>query len=216
MLDGVDLAGELKRRIGLPVFLTNDATAATFGENWKGASVGFENVIGITLGTGVGGGLIISGELYSGPDGTAGEIGHMCVEPNGIDCGCGSNGCVEQYAAGKALVREAIAAGLNVDSPKGIFELAVAGDKVAMKVFANMGRYLGIATAAAINLLNPDIVVIGGGVSNAWPLFVDALKCEVKKRAFREPAERANIIRAELGDDAGILGAARIAFNRLG
>ena len=216
MLEGIDIASQLNQRLGLPVVLTNDATAATYGEHWMGASQGADNVIGITLGTGVGGGLILDGRLYTGKDGTAGEIGHICVEPEGIKCGCGSCGCVEQYAAGRSLVRDAVAVGLVVDTPRQIFDMAINGDATAIAIFNRMGRYLGIAVAAVINMLNPDVIVIGGGVSNASPLFIEALRGEVTKRAFREPAERANILGARLGDDAGLLGAARIAFQKLG
>ncbi len=214
-LEGVDLGDEIRRGIGLPVEIVNDATAATIGEHWLGASHGFENVIGVTLGTGVGGGLIIGGKPYFGASGSAGEVGHICVEPDGHRCGCGSFGCVEQYASGTAIVRMANEAGLSVETSFDLFGMAKAGDVQAAAVFHKMGTYLGIAFAGLVNLLNPDLIVVGGGVSAGWELFIEDVRNEVSKRAFRDPAERVKIVRASLGDDAGVLGAARIAFERM-
>jgi len=212
-LEGVDIGGYLCEGLGLKTYLENDATAATIGEHWMGASKGIDNVIGVTLGTGVGGGLIVNGLPLRGKDGTAGEIGHVCVEPEGHPCGCGSRGCVERYASGTAIIRMAKEAGLKVASSWDVYQLAVNGDKKASEIFATMGKYLGIVFAGLVNVLNPEMFVIGGGVSGGWGLFIDGVENEVSERAFRDPASRAKIVRAALGEDAGILGAARVAFD---
>ncbi len=214
-LEGVDLGGHLRERLGLKTYLENDATAATIGEHWMGASKGIDNVVGVTLGTGVGGGLIINGLPLRGKDGTAGEIGHVCVEPEGHPCGCGSRGCVEQYASGTAIIRMARESGLDVASSWDVYELAMKGDEKAREVFATMGKYLGIVFAGLVNVFNPEMFVIGGGVSSGWDLFIDHVEKEVEERAFDAPAKRAQIVRAELGEDAGILGAARVAFDQM-
>ncbi|MBE7516706.1 MAG: ROK family protein [Chloracidobacterium sp.] len=216
MLDGINISTDLSGRLGIPVKVFNDATAATEGEHWLGASAGASNVIGITLGTGVGGGLIFNGKVFFGPDGTAGEIGHMCVEPDGRPCPCGSHGCIEQYASGTAIVRSAKERCLDVDSPYAVYELAENGNEIAADVFTEMGRYLGITLGSLVNALNPEVITIGGGVAAAWDRFIDALQSEVRLRAFNEPIERVNIIRAKLGDDAGLLGSASIVFGRDG
>lgn len=221
-LDGMNLKVGLSAKFALPVTVENDATAAAIGENWRGASRGIDTSILVTLGTGVGGGLIINGKPLRGIDGTAGEIGHICVEPLGHPCGCGSRGCVEQYASATAIVRMAgeLQAGLPLSEQAGqkwqtalqVYEAGMSGNELAVSAFERMGFYLGIALADLVNVLNPEMIVIGGGVSAGWELFADHVSAEVRKRAFREPAERVKIIRAELGDDAGILGAARTAF----
>lgn len=223
VLNGVHITKELEKLLGVPVFVENDATAATIGENWLGASRGFSNSIGITLGTGVGGGIILDGKALRGPDGTAGEVGHICIEPFGHPCGCGSIGCLEQYASATAIVR--IAKEWAHDYPDSdfhdaedfssdeIYEAGKNGDRLAIAVFQRMGFCLGVAISGLINVLNPEIVVIGGGAAAGWDLFIDKLRATVAERAFRRPAERVNIVRATLGDDAGILGAASLVFS---
>lgn len=213
-LEGVGLRDILSEKLGVPAILENDANAAAYGENWLGASAGVDDSICITLGTGVGGGLIINGSPFRGKDGTAGELGHVCVEPQGVPCGCGGKGCIEQYASATAIVRMACEAGMDAKTSFDVFNEAVAGNPDAIAVFKKMGSYLGIGIASLINVLNPEMVVIGGGVAAAWELFARTVSDEIRERSFREPAERAKIVRAKLGDDAGILGAARSAFAR--
>lgn len=221
-LGGIRLATILEKELDLACILENDANAAAIGENWIGASKGFQSSICITLGTGVGGGIIIDGKVLRGVDGTAGEIGHICVEPDGVVCGCGSRGCVEQYSSATAIVR--ISNELISQYPKsnlirnsvvdslGIYKAAKKGDELALEVFRQQGFYLGIALAGLINVLNPEAIIIGGGVAAAWDLFIPHTIEQIHKRAYREPANRAKIIPARLGDDAGILGVARLAF----
>ena len=211
-LEGVRLRDVLTERLGIETILENDANAAAYGENWMGASRGVDDSICITLGTGVGGGLIINGKPFRGKDGTAGELGHVCVEPQGVPCGCGGRGCIEQYASATAIVRMAREAGMNVSSSFDVYRAASEGSVEADQVFRKMGSYLGIGIASLINVLNPEMVVLGGGVSAAWDRFIGTVADEISVRSFREPAARARIVRAELGDDAGILGAARSAF----
>jgi glucokinase len=214
-LEGMPLKENLSKRLGMPVTLENDATAAAIGENWLGASRVVNDSVMVTLGTGVGGGVIISNEPVRGIDGTAGKLGHMCVEPNGHPCKCGSHGCIEQYASATALVRMAEESGLKVASSAEVYDLAIGGDAAAKAVFERMGGLLGITLAGLANLLNPEMFIIGGGASAAWDAFIDHTRDELRARAFPEPAARARIVRSELGDNAGILGAARSALTLL-
>jgi glucokinase len=211
-LEGCDFGRKLYDRLGIPVVLENDATAAAIGEAWLGVSKGVKNSILVTLGTGVGGGIISNGEPLRGPDGGAGKIGHICVEPDGHPCGCGSHGCIEQYASATALARMSYEAGLPYKNSYELFEAFEKGDQAATTIFEQMGRYLGITLAGLINTFNPDMIIIGGGVAAGWDAFIKPLSKEIKYRAFCEPAERAKIVRSEHGDNAGILGAAHSAF----
>lgn len=221
-LNGLHLAETLSKEIGLRVILENDANAAAMGENWLGASKDIDSSICVTIGTGIGGGIILGGGIYRGVDGTAGEIGHICVEPAGEPCGCGSWGCVEQYASATAIVR--MTRELENQYPQSlllnkpgltsleVYEAGKSGDRLALEAFRLMGFYLGIGLAGLVNVLNPEMIVIGGGASAGWDLFIDHVREQIQKRAFREPADRATLVRARLGDDAGIMGAARLAF----
>jgi glucokinase len=211
-LDGMDLRAALTDLLQMPVLIENDATAAGIGEDWLGASVGVSTSIMVTLGTGIGGGIIIDGEPLRGVDGTGGEIGHICVEPEGHPCGCGSHGCVEQYASATAIVRQSREAGLDVLSALAVYQAYSQGDAHARIVFQQMGRYLGLMLAGLVNAINPEMIVIGGGAAGAWDAFIDDVRNEINYRAFSAPAARAQLVPAKLGDNAGILGAARTAF----
>jgi glucokinase len=217
-LNGVELSAAVRSLVSIPVFLENDATAAAIGEHWLGASRHVENSVCVTLGTGVGGGLIIGGRPFRGTGGTAGEVGHICVEPDGVECGCGSHGCLEQYASATAIVRiarelrpqlDGTASQLTSDD---VYKAACSGEAFALETFRRMGRHLGIALADLVDVLNPGMIVIGGGASGAWDLFIEHVRSEIRLRAFKHPAELLQIVRAELGDNAGILGAASVAF----
>jgi len=226
MINGLLLSSKLQESLGLRVVLENDATSAAIGEHWLGASRDVESSICITLGTGVGGGIILQGKPLRGPDGTAGELGHVCVEPNGHPCGCGSWGCLEQYASATAVVR--IAHEIAQESPdsvlcrsdaitaEDVYDAAINGDLVGIETYRRVGYYLGIVIAGLANVLNPEVVVIGGGMSAAWDAFIDPAREQLAKRAFHEPASRVRLVRAELGDDAGILGVANLAFQTAG
>jgi glucokinase len=211
-LTGMNLRDQLSSIFGLPVKLENDATAAAIGEGWLGVSRDVSNSILVTLGTGVGGGIIINNQPIRGIDGTAGKIGHICVEPDGHPCGCGSRGCIEQYASATAIVRMANETGLELSAARKVYAAAMHGDDKAARVFDKLGFYLGIMLAGLVNTLNPEMIVIGGGAASGWDAFIKPLTAELKYRAFTEPANRAKIVRSQLGDNAGILGAARSAF----
>lgn len=220
-LNEFGFADHFSKELGIPVVLENDASAAAIGEHRFGASKGVRNCIHVTLGTGVGGGLIIEGELYRGVDGTAGEIGHVAVEPDGYPCGCGSNGCLEQYASAMGIRRHlsdlssrfpaSPLSGAGDATPLMVFEHGTKGDELSIEVFRIFGTYLGIALGGLVNVLNPEAIVLGGGVSAGWDLFIEHTRAEIHRRAFRHPAERARLMRSELGDDAGIIGAAFLA-----
>jgi glucokinase len=211
----------LTEQLGLPAILENDANAAAVGEMWQGAAVGCKTIICLTLGTGVGGGIILDGKLWRGVDGAAAEIGHMCVDPfGGVACTCGSRGCLEVFASATAIVRmtreasprypDSVLQGREDRTAEMIFDAGQQGDELALEIFRRMGIYLGIGVANLINILNPEIIVIGGGVVNGWELFEKHMHHEVEERAF--PLLRVKIVRAKCGDDAGLLGAARLAF----
>ena len=215
----------LSRRIRKPLYLENDANAAALGEKWMGAAKDVRDFCFITLGTGVGGGLVLDDKIWHGADGMAGEVGHMTIDPNGPPCGCGNRGCLEMYASAKALqrmVRQALSSGRRSRffseirgkeiSGDAIHRAARGGDRVSREAFARMGSALGIGIASLINLLNLEKVVFGGGLSAAWKFFSPTLRGEVKSRAFAAPARRVRIVRASAGEDAGVLGAAYIAW----
>jgi glucokinase len=223
-LDGFHLAAALSAELKRPAFLENDANAAAVGEMWQGAGRGRRAIVCLTLGTGVGGGIILDGKLWRGVDGAAAEIGHMCVDPfGGVACGCGSRGCLEVYASATAIVRMTREAttrhpnstlrSLDPLTSEMIFTAGLQGDELALEVFRRMGVYLGIGIANLINILNPEVIVIGGGVVNGWDLFEKSMHQQVAERAFPLLAARVKIVRAECGDDAGLLGAARLAFD---
>ena len=220
-LDGFRLASALSSRLDLPVIIENDANAAAVGEMWQGAAAGCRTIICVTLGTGVGGGIILDGKLWRGVDGAAAEIGHMCVDPfGGVACTCGSRGCLEVFASATAIVRMTREASPRYPdsvlqqedgwTASMIFEVGKQGDELALEIFRRMGVYLGIGLANLINILNPEMIVIGGGVVNGWDLFAKHMQQQVEERAF--PLLRVNIVRAKCGDDAGLLGAARLAL----
>jgi glucokinase len=215
----------LSQRIEIPFYLENDANAAALGEKWMGAAKDAQDFCFLTLGTGVGGGLVLGGKIWHGADGMAGEVGHMTIDPDGPRCGCGNRGCLEMFASAKALqlmIREARSSGrtsrffrglkMNEISGEVIHRAAKAGDRISREAFARMGSALGIGIASLVNLLNLEKVVLGGGLSAAWKFFVPALREEVRRRAFAVPARRARIVRAAVGEDAGVLGAAYIAW----
>ena len=189
---------EIERRLGTSVILENDANVAALGETWMGAATSVDNMCMMTLGTGVGGGIVVDGKIWNGMTGMAGELGHTPVDPNGVPCGCGSRGCVEQYASATAIKRmavEAIATGeapeleraMSEDpefSAKVVYQMAIQGDEPAQKIFHTVGHSLGIVIASVINILNLPMYVIGGGVSSAWDAFSPTMFEVVRQRSF--------------------------------
>lgn len=220
--NNLPLKEELEKELNMPVFIENDANAAALGEQWLGAGRDINSMILLTLGTGVGGGIVLNNQIWQGADGMAGEIGHMTLIPDGRLCGCGNTGCLEMYASARGIVqsyREAvnsseIAMAAEISSEQ-IYQAARDGETVARKVMKDMGRMLGIGIASLINIFNPQMIVLGGGVKDAWQLFINATQEEVMRRAFKVPAERTKIVPSLLGDDAGMVGAAALALQKI-
>ncbi|MBA3339386.1 MAG: ROK family protein [Geodermatophilaceae bacterium] len=218
------LRQRIKDRLNLPTSLDNDANCATFGEWWQGAARGGRNVVGLTIGTGIGGGLIINGQLYHGSSDMAGEIGHTTIDLNGRHCKCGNYGCLEAYASGPAiatrarevLVREegesAIPAMVNGRfddiTAQIVYDAAKGGDQVANEIVRDTARYLGAGIANLLNVFNPDIVVVAGGVTAAGDALFVPLRAEVRRRAFSPAVRAARIVPGELPGTAGVVGAA--------
>jgi len=225
----VPLADAMSERLGIPCFVDNDANLACYGEFWMGAAQGCENVCLLTLGTGVGGGIIVNGKLLRGVDGTAAEIGHMIVNRDGRRCGCGTHGCLEAYGSVTGLLqtaREGMEQGetttltercsgdlLSITGQM-ISEAADAGDAYARSVLEDTGVWLGVAIASLINLFNPERVVLAGGMTEAGDVLLDAIRNRARQDAFEVPGARAEIVVATLAQDAGVLGAAGVALDR--
>ena len=227
----VPLRDIVSERIGLPVVLDNDANVAALAEHRFGAARGTEHAVMLTIGTGVGGGVIIDGELYRGSIGAASELGHMVIDLNGPPCQgtCPNHGCLEAFASGTALAREGTAAaGTHPESALGlalareghvsgrtVTEAAVAGDEAAREVITLTGTRLGVGLASFANIFNPDVIVIGGGVIAAGDLLLDPAREELAKRAL-PPMNETPVKEAEMGNDAGMIGAAQMALEEIG
>jgi glucokinase len=189
---------EIERRLRAPVVLENDANVAALGEQWLGAARGVPNMAVVTLGTGIGGGIVLGGKIWHGMNGMAGEFGHVTVEPEGVPCGCGSHGCAERYASASAIMRmarEAIVSGeapllakaASSDAEFGaltIYNLAMQGDEPSRRIFQTFGRYLGMMLAGAVNVLNLEMYVLAGGVSSAWDAFAPTMFEELHQRSL--------------------------------
>jgi len=189
---------EIERRLGARIFLENDAKVAALGEQWLGAARGVSDMAMITLGTGIGGAIVLGGKIFRGMNGMAGEFGHVTIEPEGVPCGCGNRGCAERYASATAVVRmarEAIESGEAPElakaassdaefSAKSIFDLAMQGDVAAQRIFQRFGRSLGIMLAGMVNVLNLEMFVIGGGVCSAWDAFAPTMFDELRHRSI--------------------------------
>ncbi|TAN21344.1 MAG: ROK family protein [Acidobacteria bacterium] len=215
---------DIEQLLGTQVVLENDANAAALGESWVGAGRNVNSLCMMTLGTGIGGGLILDGRIWHGREGMAGELGHMTIDPNGALCGCGNLGCVEAYASASAISRMAMAAvrvGRSPELARDADELgdltaeivyikAKQGDTVAREVFEMVGRSLGVAIANLINIFNLPLYVVGGGVANGWDAFAPSLMAEVHKRSLVARSTNPTIVPSALGADAGLVGAAHL------
>ena len=217
----VPLAKIVKDEFNVPVKLDNDVRVATLGELNFGAGKGCQNLVCLTVGTGVGSGIVLNGQLVRGASMTAGEIGHVIVEKdNGEICGCGSRGCLEAYASGPSVVKMAkdyiaggkstkfkeIAAG-NEITPFMVYEAAKQGDAVAKQIFNIVGEYLGVALVSVVNLLNPEKIIVGGGVGQAGDLILNPVREAIKKRCIPTSAAAVEVVPAQLGNTAGVIGA---------
>lgn len=214
--------------LGLDAALDNDANCAVLGEWWRGAAQGTRHAVGFTLGTGVGGGIIMDGRLYHGASDVAGEVGHITIDANGRRCNCGNEGCLEAYASGTAIARraaEAVAAGATsmlaelppeALSAQSVYQAAAEGDQLARDVVRDTARYLGAGVATLVNIFNPEVVVICGGVTLAGEGLFGPLRQEVTRRAFRPAVEACRIVPGELVHSAGVYGAARAFLEQRG
>jgi glucokinase len=200
---GVPVAAEIANAVQVPARLVNDARAFTLAEHRLGAGRGAASMLGITLGTGVGGGLVLGGRLYLGHDGTAGEFGHQTILPDGPPCNCGNNGCLETLARAGAIV-----AACGQPTVEKAVEAARAGDRRAQQGLTAAGQYLGIGVCNVVVMLTVDRVVVGGGVAAAGDLLLEPIRAELRKRVHITEAERIDVVRAELGTWAGAIGAA--------
>lgn len=211
--------------VHLPATLDNDGNCATYGEWWLGAAKGVDHVVGLTLGTGIGGGIVLGGSIYHGISDVAGEIGHMTIDSTGRRCKCGNYGCLEAYASGPAIALRAVeGVEAGVDTILGdmvggrleditaatVFEGVVAGDEFASEVMKDTAKFLGVGIANIINILNPEMVIISGGVTRAGDHLLAPLRAEVRRRAFRAAEERCMIVSGELPGTAGVVGAAAV------
>ncbi|MBS4199666.1 ROK family glucokinase [Bacillus sp. FJAT-49732] len=224
--DNFPLRDLVQEAVGVPVAIENDANSAALGEMWKGAGKGAKDLIAITLGTGVGGGVIVSGDIVHGAKGAAGEIGHITAVPQGgYMCNCGKAGCLETVASATGIVRTAkeLLADYTGDSPlkglnditaKDIFDSAQAGDELALSTVDTLADHLGLALANIGSVFNPERIVIGGGVSKAGDFLLGKIEQAFKKYAFKPVGESTEIVLAQLGNDAGIAGAAWLAANK--
>lgn len=215
----------LAELLELPVKAGNDANVAALGEMWKGGGQGCKNLIAVTLGTGVGGGIIVNGEILTGAVGAGGEIGHMHVEDNETErCGCGNTGCLEEYASATGIVRLAARALHSCEEPsvlrdvpeeelsaKKVFDAVKDGDGLAAKIAEQFGEYLGKGLGVVASIINPEIIVIGGGVSKAGKILFEYISPYFYKTVFRG-SSNVKFALATLGNDAGIYGAARLVL----
>jgi glucokinase len=213
VLEGFPMRDALQKRLDSPVILENDANAAAMGEKWIGAGKHVDDLVLMTLGTGIGGGIISGGRILHGFLGMAGEIGHVTVVPNGNPCGCGNRGCLEKHASATAIAAMARMIGLGDLTSEEVYTLAKQGDERALAIFDNMGRALGIALATMVNLFNFPLYLISGGPIPAWDIFSIPMMAEVEARSFTYRASKTVIARAELGNEAGLYGAAYLPFD---
>jgi glucokinase len=226
----VPLAQRIKEAAGPPTFLLNDVRAITLGEKTYGAGRKVENMVCLAIGTGIGGGVVVGGRLLLGLDGTAGEVGHQIIDPFGPRCGCGNRGCLEAFASGPAIASMGVRAvkqglttrigelcnyDLNAINPELICRAALEGDAVAREIYETAGFYIGIAVANLIAVLSPQMVVIGGGVAQAGELLLAPIRETARQRTKLTPFEKVQIVQAELGTNAGMMGAATWARERL-
>jgi glucokinase len=204
---------EIERLLQSPVLLENDANAAALGEKWMGAGREVNDLVLLTLGTGIGGGVVTSGKVLHGCVGMAGELGHMTVIPGGNPCGCGNNGCLEKHASATAVstMGKMMGLGENLTS-KDVYDLAAAGNRKAQAVFERMGVALGIALANLVNIFNFPLYLLSGGMLPAWDLFTPPMFEELRRRSFVFRNSPTRIEKAQLGNEAGLYGAGYLPF----
>ncbi|HJQ65856.1 MAG TPA: ROK family protein [Gemmatimonadales bacterium] len=223
------LRDRVAKGVGLPTELDNDANCAVFGEWWRGAARGAEHVVGLTIGTGIGGGIVLGGDIYHGASDMAGEVGHMTIDSTGRRCKCGNYGCLEAYASGPQIAAravEGIESGADSALPRYVggdlskitaqvvYEAAHDGDEFADEVVRDTAKFLGAGVASILNIFNPQVVVICGGVTLAGDKLFVPLRSEVKRRAFKPAVDACRIVPGELTGTAGVWGAAAVFIKR--
>lgn len=221
--DNTPLARMIEEKFGLAVFIDNDVNAMALGEHRFGSAQDANNVICVTLGTGVGGALILEGRLYRGSSFTAGEIGHVVIRDDGPPCNCGNRGCLERYIGNRYLVERAALlyrrhAGMHIPedlTPETLAEAARHGDDIAGAVWKEAAGRLGLVLAGLVTVINPDRVIVGGGIANAGILLFEPLEKVVVERSMKIPGRHVKIVPAKLGEDAGLIGAAALAMENL-
>jgi glucokinase len=222
-LESIDFVREIRGRFNVPVVIENDANVAALGEKTAGAGKGFDSFVLLSLGTGIGGGIIHKGKLLNVPS----EIGHMSINADAEKCPCGNNGCLENYASARAMISKVIAM-LEKDTesilkgcckgsiykitPEDIYKAALEGDMLSREILRDAGRFLGVGLANIINILGPEAIILTGGLIGAWNIYVQEAIKEASRRAFKELFDAVKIIPSSLGDDAGIVGAASLVF----
>lgn len=222
------LRDRLQAALGLPTVIDNDANCAVLGEWWQGAARGTRHAIGFTIGTGIGGGIIVDGKLYHGASGCAGEIGHTTIEANGRHCACGNYGCLEAYASGLAIARRAVEAIESGEvttlleraggdpgriTARTVYDAAHDGDELARELVHETAQFLGAGVANLVNVFNPEVVVVCGGVTRAGDLLFVPLRREVTRRAFKPAVQAVRIVAQQL-EAPGVFGAARVFVER--
>jgi len=222
-VEGLDLVEGIQRRFNVPVYLENDANCAALGEKARGAGKDFENFVLLTLGTGIGGGIIYKGELLD----AAAEIGHMSINTEAEKCPCGNIGCLENYASARAMIAKAVVmlekgtesmlknccnGSIYKITPDDIYKSALEGDTLSREILRDAGRALGVGLANLINILSPEAIILAGGLIGAWNIYVQEAIKEASRRAFKDVFEAVKIIPSSLGDDAGVVGAASLVF----
>lgn len=225
-VEGVDFGEVIGKKFSLPLYIENDANAYAIGEKKAGAGRCFSSFVLLTLGTGIGGGVVYKERLLD----IAAEFGHVTVEAGGVSCPCGNSGCLEAYASARAmtsmtvesleagtesLLKECCNGNIYKITPGDIYNCALEGDGLAREILKTAGRYLGIGIANLINIFSPEAVILGGGLTGAWNIYVEEARREAEKRAFPELFEGVGIIPAESGDDAGVIGSASLVFDNL-
>jgi glucokinase len=215
-LENFPIRDEIGRRLETTVILENDANAAALGEKWIGAGREVDDLIMITLGTGIGGGIISHGKVLRGFSGMAGELGHITAVPYGNPCGCGNRGCVEKHGSATAIIAQARMLGLGTDlTAKDVFDLAMSGNDKARLIFTGMGEAIGIVLAMLVNAFNFPLYLIAGGVIDGWELFAPAMIAETRRRSFTFRMTETRVEKAQLGNAAGLYGAAYLPWSEL-
>jgi glucokinase len=212
----VNLKKILEKRLKLPVFIDNDANLMALAEYKLGAAKGSKNAVCLTLGTGVGGGIIIEGHLYRGSSFAAGEIGHVPINEKGPECNCGGLACLESYIGNRRIMRKAKRILGRDVSLEELSQLAKNNNKKAIKIWTQAARQLGVALVGIVNVLNPDCIVIGGGVANAGRILFDKVEETILSRAMIVQARRVKVLKSKLGNNAGIIGAALLVKDKTG